>query len=85
MRRRDFSNSPLEKGDKGGCEAEVGALSSRNGRRNQETTPSAPFIKGEFSANPDLFPCPAGLMGKDQVSGRFTGEKGDCTISFLNR
>jgi hypothetical protein len=47
MKRNFLINSPLEKGDKGGCEPEVGALSSRNGRRKQKTTPSAPFIKGE--------------------------------------
>jgi hypothetical protein len=35
------NDSPLEKGDKGGCMAEM----REEGR---ETTPSAPFIKGEF-------------------------------------
>jgi len=36
-----LQNSPLEKGDKGGCQA------SGKGQR-QETTPLPPFIKGEF-------------------------------------
>jgi len=43
-----INNSPLEKGDKGGCGVQVNALSGSNGRRKQDTTPSAPFIKGEF-------------------------------------
>jgi hypothetical protein len=51
MKRNFFINSPLEKGDKGGCEPEVGAIISGNGRRNQETTPFAPFIKGEYFGN----------------------------------
>jgi hypothetical protein len=38
---RDFSNSPLEKGDKGGCDAELE-------EETKKTTPSAPVIKGEF-------------------------------------
>jgi hypothetical protein len=49
MRHLVVSDSPLEKGDTGGCGPEVGALSSENGRRKQETTPSAPFSKGEVS------------------------------------
>jgi hypothetical protein len=49
MKRNFLINSPLEKGDKGGCEPEVGALSSRNGRRKQKTTPSAPLLRGNIA------------------------------------
>ena len=67
-RHRNFLyNSPLEKGDKGGCETEM---------KRKKTTPYAPFIKGEYFT--DLRYClyPAELIGKDQfgkeVIGRFS-------------
>jgi len=41
MTSKILINSPLEKGDKGGCEVKI------EGER-KETTPSAPFSKGEF-------------------------------------
>jgi hypothetical protein len=63
MKKDSFVNSPLKKGDKGGCEPEVGALSSGNGRRNQETTPSAPFIKGEFFHRFPSLPVSSGTYG----------------------
>ena len=46
MRRRDFSNSPLEKGDKGGCEAEAIGLSRRNEEENKKQPPPPPFLRG---------------------------------------
>jgi len=61
-------NSHLKKGDKGGCEPEVGALSSRNGRRKQKTTPSAPFFKGEYCGNFAPCLCPAVFMVRDHFT-----------------
>jgi hypothetical protein len=44
MKKNSLINSPLEKGDKGGCEPGIGTLSSRNGRRNQKNNPLRPLF-----------------------------------------
>jgi len=44
MKKNFLINSPLKKGDKGGCEAEME-------QENKKTTPSAPFTKGEYFGN----------------------------------
>jgi hypothetical protein len=68
MKRNLLINSPLKKGDKGGCEPEVGALSSRNGRRNKRQPPPPPLLRGNISEILLYCPCPAVFMGKDQFS-----------------
>ena len=70
MKRNLLINSPLKKGDKGGCEPEVGALSSRDGRRNKKQPPPPPFLRGNISEILRYCPCPPVLMGK----GRFFKE-----------
>jgi hypothetical protein len=52
-------NSPLENGDKGGCEASLKV-------KEKKQPPPPPLLRGNFPAGPRLFPCPAVLMGKDE-------------------
>jgi len=44
MRRIFLIDSPLEKGGKGGCEPEVGALSSSTGREKIRNNPLRPLF-----------------------------------------
>jgi hypothetical protein len=53
----------IQEGIKGVVKPEVGALSSGNGRRNQETTPYAPFFKGEFFHRFPSLPVSSGTYG----------------------
>ena len=67
MRRIYLIDSPLEKGDKGGCEAALEEI-------NKRQPPPPPFLRGNISEILCFFPCPAGLMGKAQIDkGRVGG------------
>jgi hypothetical protein len=67
MKRNFFINSPLEKGDKGGCEA-------KTEEETKKQPPPPPLLRGNISTDSHLFPCSAVLMGKDQLGAR--GERG---------
>jgi hypothetical protein len=66
MIRKFYSNSPLKKGDKGGCKDDMPEIGSLSRRKNQETTPPPPLIRGNLPQNSGYLPCPAGFMGKGQ-------------------
>jgi len=57
---KDFRNSPLEKGDKGGCKA-------YNEEESKKQPPPPPLLRGNLSTTSLRFPCPAGLMGNVQL------------------
>jgi hypothetical protein len=63
MKMDSFVNSPLEKGDKGGCEAEME-------KETKKQPPPPPLLRGNFPTDSHRCPCPAGLMGKDQLNQR---------------
>ncbi len=90
MKRNSFINSPLEKGDTGGCfykkasillkaEFYKGLFQKKLYENLVRTTPSAPFIKGEFFRNLPAFPCPANLWVTISLakSVRFATERGE--------
>jgi len=52
-----FINSPLEKGDKGGCESEME-------EENEKQPPAPPFLRGNISEILRYCQCPAILKGK---------------------
>jgi hypothetical protein len=63
MTRKLFSNSPLEKGDKGGSEEDMEEESKKQ-------PPSPPLLRGNFSPNFRHLTYPEGLVGKDQLKER---------------
>jgi hypothetical protein len=84
--KRNFFNSPLEKGDKGGCGPLAGALaetvpalSGRNGRGNQETTPFTPFPKGEYLGYFTLLPVSNRTYGLGPVKIRGGMSESTCS------
>lgn len=64
--RNFFINSPLGKGDKGGCKSEMLEIDALSRRRTKKQPPPPPLLRGNFAANFDSFLCPEGLMDKDQ-------------------
>jgi hypothetical protein len=52
MERNFLVNSPLEKGDKGGCDAEM--------EEENKKQPLPPFIKGEYCGNFVILPVSCG-------------------------
>jgi hypothetical protein len=56
MIRKIISNSPLEKGDKGGCEEDMEG-------ENKKQPPPPPLLRGNISSTPRYLSRSAGLMG----------------------
>jgi hypothetical protein len=62
MRSRDFRNSPLKKGDKGGCEDDME-------KEIKKQPPPPPLLRGNISPNSGHISCSAGLTGYSQMDG----------------
>ena len=65
MRSRDFRNSPLKKGGKGGCEDDME-------KESKKQPPPPPLLRGNISPNSEHIPCSAGLTGYSQMDGEPT-------------